>query len=532
MNDFLRNFLQKTRQGKKDPETRYTVQRDKWDRKVVDSLDKEMKEYILASKDLGDFTPTGYEAMADTLLSLFKANPHLKDGNNIRPSYAVNRKVMEEMNSTNEFEDLHATSAGDPISAGLAASLMEPELESLFEALGDEVNQAQSIEEQLQSFEEMADDANDLADKLANSDLTPEEAQNFQANLDALNEQLDNLQDSIESQSQNLEDALNDKSHEISQGVQNALSEAKEQSEALDQAENWGFGKGDIRKLNPSARIALADKLASPKFTKMAEVFGRMQNIAISKQLDKSTNVPEEIYDLGQGNDLARVIPTEIAFAGDDVLVYDFLRRYTENNLIQYSLRGKETINKGGIILLEDGSGSMKGDREIWSKAIGLALLKVAQMQNRPFHAIQFSGSGMYLEFNFDTSSTPLEMQFGKQTLHGLEAVIKFAEAGLSGGTDFMTPLARALEILSKDFEQNGSTEADIVFLTDGQCGVPESFIKDFKAEQERMDFKIYGVAIQTNPHSEPFYTICDGNVIGLAELMDPNELGDLFKGL
>lgn len=532
MSDYLKQFLSKTRSGKKDPETRYTVSRDKWDRRMVDDLETEMKEYNLAAKDLGEATPTGHEAMDDTLLSLFKVQPHFKSDNEIRPSYSVNKRVVNELQGAENFDQLHNSSMGDPIGAGLAAAAMEPELEALFEKLAPQQQQAQQIEQQLQDFEQTADEANDLADQLMNSNLSPEDAQNYQDNLDALNEQLDKMQQEIMDNAQNLNDQLDGMQQSINKAANSAVNDAAEQQKSLDDAEGWGFGPGEIRKLDPKARLALADKLNSPKFKKMAEIFGRMQNVAMNSQLDKTNRVPEEIYDLKQGNDLARIIPTEIAFASDETLVYDFMRRFVEQNLIQYALRGHEEVNQGGIILLEDASGSMNGDREIWAKAIGLALLKIAQMQNRPFHAIMFAGSGQIMEFAFDTSKSPIEMVSGSKTFHGLEAVIRFAEAGLSGGTDFMTPLSKALDILQSEFDDKGSTEGDIVFLTDGQCGVPEQFIKDFKAEQERMDFKVYGVAIQTNPKSEPFWTICDGNAIGLGQLTDPNEMTELFGSL
>ncbi len=62
----------------------------------------------------------------------------------------------------------------------------------------------------------------------------------------------------------------------------------------------------------------------------------------------------------------------------DEILELDWMRRFSEQNLLQYDLRGTEPTQRGGILIAEDGSGSMAGEREIWAKAIGLALLKIA----------------------------------------------------------------------------------------------------------------------------------------------------------
>lgn len=531
---YLENYLQNARSGKVDPESRHSIHRDKWDKKVAANLEHEMKEYVLASKDLQGVTPTAMEAMADTVLSLFKVAPHLKSSGEMRPSYAVNRKVMDIMMGMSGYENLHMTAAGDPISAGLAAVAMEPELETLFGQLGNEVQKAAQIEQMLQDMEDAGGDAQELADALANGDLSDKEEKDYQQNLDALNEHMEQLKNQIEQQSKELDEQLGNKEHMINNALGQALSDANEQNEALQEAEGWGFDPGFLRKLDPQARIALSKKLQSDKFRKMSELFGRMQNLAFSTQMNRSTYVPEEIYDLTQGADLDRIIPTELVAASDDVMVYDWMRRFVEHSLLQYALRGDEYLNKGGIIVIEDGSSSMHGTREIWAKAIALALLKVAEMQHRSFYAIQFGGPGTIVEFDFDTTGQELLMERrhkgSVENFSGINAVLDYAEFSLSSGTDFVTPLSKALDIMSSEFDSTGAVGADIVFLTDGQAGVPTQFLDSFKAEKERLGFKVFGIAIETNPKSEPFHSICDGRVVGLQELKDPSKLEVVFR--
>ena len=58
------------------------------------------------------------------------------------------------------------------------------------------------------------------------------------------------------------------------------------------------------------------------------------------------------------------------------VLRKDFYRRFLDQELIQYSLRGVEEKGKGPMIVCLDGSSSMAGDKEIWSKAVTLTFWK------------------------------------------------------------------------------------------------------------------------------------------------------------
>jgi uncharacterized protein with von Willebrand factor type A (vWA) domain len=115
------------------------------------------------------------------------------------------------------------------------------------------------------------------------------------------------------------------------------------------------------------------------------------------------------------------------------------------------------------------------------------------------------------------------------KSFEGIEAVLDYAETSMSGGTNFETPFSIALDILAAQHNEHGSVDGDIVFLTDGECGVSPNFINDFKAEQSRLGFEVFGIAIQTNPKSEPMNTLCDGKVIGLKKLTDVNDMRPLF---
>ena len=82
------------------------------------------------------------------------------------------------------------------------------------------------------------------------------------------------------------------------------------------------------------------------------------------------------------------------------ILRKDFHRRFLDQELLQYSLRGVEEKGKGPMIVCLDGSSSMAGDKEIWSKAVTLTLLEIART---PAPAVSFD----LLFFGADTASDP-----------------------------------------------------------------------------------------------------------------------------
>lgn len=530
MDDFLSD-----RRVRKDPSTKYSVQSNKWDRQTKDEVEEQVKDYVIATNRLTDKVDTGYEAMSDTLLSLFKASPRLRDPEEMRPSYLVNHSVIKELQSLKEMDEARRSSVGDPVATGLSAATLEPELEILFDKMEKAQDQAQRIESLLQSMEQQADDLEEIMSMLE-SDHDEEEAKNWQEQAARIEESLEELARQIEEQQQGLLDELETQAPMIKESLQQALSEINKDNEALAQFDSWGLSPGSVRKVEPRVRIELAKKLRSRQFRRMAEVIGRMQSIAFAAQTQRSDYSMEEVYELEQGADLGRLVPTELLALNNDLLIYDFLHRFVERSLTQYALHGDETVNRGGIITLMDSSSSMHGERACWSKAISLALLKIAKMQKRPFIAIEFAGPGQLIEYRFETTKDELVLERrhkGKSIFtYGAEAVIAFAEDGLGGGTCFMTPFSRALDLMSDEHSTTGAVKADIVFLTDGQAGVSEDFLARFQSERERLGFKVFGIAIGGSTDSEPINTLCNGQVADFRRLVKEDDMRPIFGAI
>ena len=137
-----------------------------------------------------------------------------------------------------------------------------------------------------------------------------------------------------------------------------------------------------------------------------------------------------------------------------------------------------------------DGSSSMAGDKEIWSKAVTLTLLEIARRQRRLFRSICFS-----------SAETPLQVLDLNPREHyeiKTKNVLDLAEYFPGGGTDFQTPLDAALECL----QQSRFKKGDIVFITDGECQVSPEWAEQFRDQKEKLGFSLFSILIDVGSSS------------------------------
>jgi uncharacterized protein with von Willebrand factor type A (vWA) domain len=168
----------------------------------------------------------------------------------------------------------------------------------------------------------------------------------------------------------------------------------------------------------------------------------------------------------------------------------DFARRFVDAELLQYSLRALEEKGRGPMIVCIDGSSSMAGDKEIWSKAVSLTLLDIAQRQRRLFRSICFAAADMPLQV--------LDLNGRQRYVAEMQKVFQLAEYFPGGGTDFQKPLSAALDCLQKARYRRG----DIVFITDGECRVDATWLSEFKRAKERLGFSLFSVLIDVGSSS------------------------------
>lgn len=515
--------------------SRFTVDYDKYDREDVQRLLKEMPDFDSSREKLADSKAgdLAYDVAQDLYLSFVKVQPELLPPEDIRPSHQVNRMVTEEAQDLPDHKELRVWTSGDDIGSALAFVTIEPDVETLYDRLDEAIKQGNemdqlaqqlmSAEGQKRSLDEMVKDW--MENNNPEDPQNQQQAQDYSQQQQNLQDMIDGLRQQMEAQGQSLQEALDAARPDVRQTLKSALGKAaKDMQNMQESAELWGVDPGELTRLPAKERIDLAKRLNSPKFKRVAELFGPMKRLAFTEQRRKVNYAREEIYDVELGNDLARVLPQELAALGDEDREILFYKDYFESHLPQYMMRGNERVAKGGIVYCHDGSGSMGGEREMWAKAVGLCLLHVARKQKRSFWGIQFGSSR---EIRVD--------DFRDTTKIKPEQVIDFAEFFFNGGTDFMTPLSTALKLLQDEHDQSGAVKSDIVFCTDGQCGIDESpggWFDQFKKEQTRLHFQVWGIIIGGEPSAEPINKICDGKVATIKSLTSGESVREIFGKL
>jgi uncharacterized protein with von Willebrand factor type A (vWA) domain len=284
------------------------------------------------------------------------------------------------------------------------------------------------------------------------------------------------------------------------------MEEALDDSQDLASlAQGFGTHPNQWEKLDPKVRMELAQRLQKKrKLQEIAKMVGRIKRMAVGEWSRRIVHGVDEIFDVKIGDDLEHVLPSELMHLADEDSEDIFWSKWLEGTLLNYELRGTEKANRGAIICLLDNSGSMGGDREIWGKGVAMALLEIARREKRDFYGIHFSSA--YDEL--------MEWHFPKGWVE-LSDVLDYAEYFNGGGTDFETPIGRAVDVLESQFREDGATKGDIVMITDGECAVSPDWLTRFVNAKRQLDFRLYGVLIGYSGHvldqlSDKLFTIQD----------------------
>lgn len=521
---------------KRDALPRHAVRVDRWDKQDLEHVASTVDQFSAGRQKLGEFTPTGKPAMEDTLWALLKAKPDLADPQEVDPAHLVNRVVAEELHSMPDFERLRRFTVGDDVQAALSANDLEPDLETLFDRLEQEVKQAEELAQTLAALaaanegaEDAQRDLDELEERWANGEGSQEEVDEAKQKAEDAQGEADDLQSQAEAQVQALSDALDDVRTTIQATMHEAIRDSADDAKGSQEtAKAWGMSPGEFQRLPADERIALAKRLNNDRTRRIADLFGPMRNLMLSEQARKTTNVPEEIFDVEEGAQIERLLPSELSRLSHPIFKKDFYKRFATKKLLQFAMRGEERLARGGIIMCEDGSGSMHGERELWSKALMLSLLHLARQQKRTFHLIHFGSAGQIKHIPFVRSED-----------FSLERILDAAELFAGGGTDFHTPLQKSLEILEEEFDSIGGIKSDVVFVTDGESGIDPTFGQHYRDEMERMQAITWGIQVNERGaighrynNYEGLIDVCGGGVATIQDFLSGNDIRHIFRGV
>ncbi len=225
--------------------------------------------------------------------------------------------------------------------------------------------------------------------------------------------------------------------------------------------------------------------MRSPKLKLIAEMCGRFTRIAMSVQKSRVNHPPSEITSITIGNDLAHLLPGEVALLGDPDLEDLFYLKFAERRLLQYELEGRESEGRGPIILALDESGSMSETlggviKEAWSKSVMLGLLAIAHRQKRDLAVIHFSGPDQLQSGVFPKGEcSPVEL-------------IDTVEFFFGGGTVF----DRWMEEAARFVDQDRFDRADVIVISDGIPSVSKRIETEWWKRKAERRMRSYGVLI------------------------------------
>ncbi|MEV5594642.1 VWA domain-containing protein [Streptomyces sp. NPDC052496] len=469
------------------------------------------------------------DLLADVFLAAYKAGPRLRAAAAMAPSRLVNHQVIVSLVESPEFAELHRETAGDPYAAAMAvlaqaaavrrmlarSRAAQDQADRATQARQDADGAAAAVGEALRHAAEEAGEDGTVPDPAA--DAVQQAVQAAEAAQAAGQRAVRDARQALAAAAPAVRAAAR-------QGVAQAAGTVREEA-ALMRA--WGVGPGELERLAFDQRARLAERLRTSRLARWADLIGRFRQMASGERARKVENTAGELVGVTLGDDLSRVIPSELANLGLPELRAVFAARYAAGELMLYDSQGEQITGQGAIIACIDTSHSMYaegpsgGTREAWAKACALALLDQARHAGRDFAGILFSAAGQFKVFRFPAGE-PV----------GIARVVEFAETFLGGGTSYQTPLSAARELLAEEFDDAARGRGDIVLLTDDECEVSEEWTRTWNEAKRLLGFRVFGVAIgapDAAGSGSVLEALCD-NLRSIEDLTDVHAAADLFR--
>jgi uncharacterized protein with von Willebrand factor type A (vWA) domain len=454
------------------------ITHDDYDRASYDYSQQHSRESRnIADMVARDYPTMGHKLSEDTFYAFFQDGPQLNE--DVSTAGLLNARMLAGFMDTPEYQELHELTSGDLFGSSLASRSV---VQNLAAALN---KQQKDMAERASQMQAQLDEAQSTLDAL--QDMP--EGQN--AELDAMREDASEQASEASAALEELEDALAEDDLKISGHAMRTMAKQASQNitetnEAIEQfARSWGTEAGSEQRLSAEQRLTMADYVSrSKKLKDIAAMLGKLQPIANKVQREKS-ETPITAVDIETSRNLQRALPSEMLVLDIEEAV--FMQRYASGALLTYQLDDEEPQGHGPIVCALDTSGSMGGDPEVWSKAVELATLKLAQKNKRSFCGIHFASAGQTRAWDYEAGNVSM-----------LEA-LQMAEHFFNGGTDFNYPLAAALDAI----EESAYQKADLLFITDGQCMVsPEMSARFQRAKEEKnfsMTLVVIGASVDTS---------------------------------
>ena len=279
-----------------------------------------------------------------------------------------------------------------------------------------------------------------------------------------------------------------DREMETLRAVGKALAAAKEEVGELHEAASaFGMGPGAPGSNDPKAVAALFKRVRSdPVLKRICELAGRYRRVAQSKQRRKAVHGLDDMVGVEPGGDLARLLPQELAKLAVPELELDTLRRLVERQTLCREYHATEPVGKGPIIIVNDESGSMQGEKTHTAKALALALAWIARRQNRWCALVAYSG---------DSGERLLALPPGRWNE---SALADWLTTFIGRGSDLDLPVREMPDYYRRLGAPAGVT--DLIFVSVAIARIPSPVAESFLAWKASVHARLISLVIDNEP--------------------------------
>lgn len=252
----------------------------------------------------------------------------------------------------------------------------------------------------------------------------------------------------------------------------------------------WSTGPGLETRLPAGMKLRMMrDLVRNPRLSQIALQFGRYRRLGLRERELRAVVSSQEVVDFVRGGDVARALAGELANFAMREREDLFYAKVVTHSLLLYELGRREKVPRP-VYLCLDSSGSMAGEKEVWAKAVSLALAQLAVANRRPVEVVLFGDAADPLHVLAFEPTDPAATK--------LERVMDVASFFLGGGTDFVKPLGHVLDAI----RERGHAGNDVLFVSDGLCPLPDEFVRRVREEKDRFDVRLTSVLIGGDPFS------------------------------
>jgi uncharacterized protein with von Willebrand factor type A (vWA) domain len=477
------------------PKNTFWIANDAYDRRVWNHLRAESPSLREVEAKGSLLLPHFASLLQDIFCLMFKYNINYLESVQVLPSALLNQQFLHGIHTGAQYEYLREQTLLNEAHAGLATLILGERLLGLIREekfltrrdirdLWDIQKQEEIVEQKIEEY--------DAADEISEDQLSDDGKKSLAKAKERMGSEIQGAEALLRHKTQQLKEDLQRYDAQLKTRLQaEAIKVAQELEDTTEEAQTWGDTIGTGSRTPPGQKLELGRRLAgNEKLKKLARMVGRMKFHAQALRKKVFERSSEELLEVEQGDALHRLLPHELITLHHPLLRKDFYRRFLDQELIQYSLRGVEEKGKGPMIVCLDGSSSMSGDKEVWAKAVTLTLLELARKQRRRFRSICFSSAETPLQI--------LEMNPRERYEVDTKTIMDLAEYFPGGGTDFQKPLDAALDCL----RQSRFKKGDVVFITDGECQVDAEWAENFRREKDQLGFSLFSILIDMGPAS------------------------------